>query len=104
MEEVFKYKEKEYFVDKSIIIKDDEDEEKIWNGIKELTTKKYVGLKNDDIIHLFKDEEDEKEVNNLKMAKAFVRPSGTEDILRLYSEAETKEEMENLAQNILNLF
>jgi hypothetical protein len=68
MEEVFKYKGKEYFVDKNIIIKDDEDEEKIWNGIKELTTKKYVGLKNGDIIHFFNEEEDD-DVNNLKKAK-----------------------------------
>lgn len=29
--------------------------------------------------------------------KAFVRPSGTEDILRLYSEAKTEAEMEKLA-------
>ena len=69
MEEVFKYKGEEYFVDKNIIIKDDEDEEKIWHGIKELTTKKYVGLKNGDIIHFFKDEEDEKESDNLKITK-----------------------------------
>jgi phosphoacetylglucosamine mutase len=34
--------------------------------------------------------------------KAFVRPSGTEDILRLYAEARTMEEMESLAQKILN--
>lgn len=67
MEEIFKYKGKEYFIDKNIIIKDEEDEEKIWNGIKELTTKKYVGLKNSDIIHFFKDEEED--VNNLKKAK-----------------------------------
>jgi len=69
MEEILKYKGKEYFVDKNIIIKDDEDEEKIWNGIKELTTKKYVGLKNDDIIHLFKDEGEEENINNLKKVK-----------------------------------
>jgi phosphoacetylglucosamine mutase len=34
--------------------------------------------------------------------KAFVRPSGTEDILRLYAEARTMEEMESLAQKILH--
>jgi len=33
--------------------------------------------------------------------KAFVRPSGTEDILRLYAEARTVEQMENLAKAIL---
>lgn len=33
--------------------------------------------------------------------KAFVRPSGTEDILRLYAEAKTAEEMEVLAKAIL---
>jgi hypothetical protein len=70
--EVFKYKEEEYFVDKNIIIKDDEDEDKVWNGIKELTTKKYVGLKNGHIIHFFKDEEDapnNDDKNNLKKTK-----------------------------------
>jgi phosphomannomutase len=30
-----------------------------------------------------------------------VRPSGTEDILRLYAEAKTKEEMEKLGAGIL---
>ena len=33
--------------------------------------------------------------------KAFVRPSGTEDILRLYAEARTVPEMEALAKTIL---
>jgi phosphoacetylglucosamine mutase len=33
--------------------------------------------------------------------KAFVRPSGTEDILRLYAEAKTIPEMEALAKTIL---
>ncbi len=33
--------------------------------------------------------------------KAFVRPSGTEDILRLYAEARTVAEMETLAKAIL---
>ncbi len=31
-------------------------------------------------------------------SRAFIRPSGTEDIVRLYAEAETKEEVENLMQ------
>lgn len=35
--------------------------------------------------------------------RAFVRPSGTEDILRLYAEAATKEEQEKLAQDILEV-
>ncbi len=33
--------------------------------------------------------------------KAFVRPSGTEDILRLYAEAKTVPEMEALSKAIL---
>lgn len=40
-------------------------------------------------------------VSSTNEGKAFVRPSGTEDILRLYSEAATMAEMEALAQNIL---
>jgi phosphomannomutase len=32
-----------------------------------------------------------------------VRPSGTEDILRIYSEAKTVEEMNKLGENILNI-
>ena len=35
--------------------------------------------------------------------KAFVRPSGTEDVIRLYCEAETIEEMESMAESILNV-
>ena len=35
--------------------------------------------------------------------KAFVRPSGTEDILRIYAEAKTVEDMEKLGQDILNI-
>ena len=38
----------------------------------------------------------------MEEGKAFVRPSGTEDILRLYAEAKTKDEVEKLAKNILN--
>lgn len=37
----------------------------------------------------------------MEEGKAFVRPSGTEDILRIYSEAKTEEEMEKLANWIL---
>ena len=36
--------------------------------------------------------------------KAFVRPSGTEDILRLYAEARTIEEMNSLGEKICALF
>jgi len=36
--------------------------------------------------------------------KAFVRPSGTEDVLRLYAEAKTLEEMNTLGEKILSLF
>jgi phosphoacetylglucosamine mutase len=35
--------------------------------------------------------------------RAFVRPSGTEDILRLYAEAATKEEYEKMAEEILQV-
>jgi len=35
--------------------------------------------------------------------KAFVRPSGTEDILRLYAEAKTVEQMEQLGQEIIKV-
>ncbi|TNV80721.1 hypothetical protein FGO68_gene10832 [Halteria grandinella] len=40
-------------------------------------------------------------VSQTTEGKAFVRPSGTEDILRLYAEAKTMEEMEALAKAIL---
>lgn len=43
----------------------------------------------------------DKEVANVEEGKAFVRPSGTEDILRIYAEAKTVEEMEKLAKEIL---
>lgn len=33
--------------------------------------------------------------------KSFVRPSGTEDILRIYAEARTVEQMEQLAMEII---
>lgn len=35
--------------------------------------------------------------------KAFVRPSGTEDILRLYCEASTTEQMESLSKELLDI-
>jgi len=40
-------------------------------------------------------------VSSTNEGKAFVRPSGTEDILRLYAEASTQSEMETLASNIM---
>lgn len=46
----------------------------------------------------------DQQVGLVQEGKAFVRPSGTEDILRLYAEAKTQEEMENLANSILHLF
>lgn len=36
----------------------------------------------------------------MEEGKAFVRPSGTEDILRIYAEAKTLEEMETLGKEI----
>jgi len=52
--------EKEFFIDKTIIIKDEDNEKIIWNGIQDLTTKKQVGLINGNIIHFFNiDEKDE---------------------------------------------
>ena len=43
-------------------------------------------------------------VSEVESGKAFVRPSGTEDILRLYSEAADEEQMDKLAQKILEAF
>ena len=53
--------EKEFFIDKTIKIKDEDNEKIIWNGIQDLTTKKQVGLINGSIIHFFKniDEKDD---------------------------------------------
>ena len=39
-------------------------------------------------------------VAKVNEGKAFVRPSGTEDVLRLYAEAETMEEVEKLSCEI----
>lgn len=39
-------------------------------------------------------------VAKVNEGKAFVRPSGTEDVLRLYAEAETMEEVEKLSSEI----
>lgn len=43
-------------------------------------------------------------VASVNSGKAFLRPSGTEDILRLYCEASTLDEMNDLAKRILALF
>lgn len=53
--------EKEFFIDKTIRIKDEDNEKIIWNGIQDLTTKKQVGLINGSIIHFFNimDEKDD---------------------------------------------
>lgn len=44
----------------------------------------------------------DKQVASVEEGKAFVRPSGTEDILRLYCEARTVEETKKLGSDILN--
>jgi phosphoacetylglucosamine mutase len=36
-------------------------------------------------------------VANVKKGRSFVRPSGTEDVVRVYAEAETQEEADSLA-------
>lgn len=42
-------------------------------------------------------------VSQVENGKAFVRPSGTEDILRLYAEAKTMEQVEMLGSSILQI-
>ena len=49
-------------------------------------------------------EDIDKIVASVNEGKAFVRPSGTEDICRLYAEAASVEEMEKVAHEILELF
>ncbi|KAI6202078.1 Phosphoacetylglucosamine mutase [Aphelenchoides besseyi] len=46
----------------------------------------------------------DKIVKKYKKARAFVRPSGTEDVLRVYAEADTKSDAESLANELKNLF
>jgi len=58
--------EKEFFIDKTIIIKDEDNEKIIWNGIQDLTTKKQVGLINGNIIHFFNMDEKEELLNYLQ--------------------------------------
>lgn len=36
-------------------------------------------------------------------ARSFIRPSGTEDVVRIYAEASTKEMADNLAKTVANL-
>ena len=36
----------------------------------------------------------------MSCGRAFVRPSGTEDVVRVYAEAETQEEADELAQKV----
>ena len=48
-------------------------------------------------------DEIDKAIAQVTEGKAFVRPSGTEDILRLYAEAKTQAEMETLANTILEV-
>ena len=45
-------------------------------------------------------DEIDKAVAKVKNGKAFVRASGTEDVIRLYCEAETLDEMESMAQDL----
>ena len=42
-------------------------------------------------------------IRQIPNGRAFVRPSGTEDVVRVYAEAETRQECDNLAQSIANL-
>ena len=38
-----------------------------------------------------------------KMARSFVRPSGTEDVVRVYAEADTQEHTDDLANKVSQL-
>lgn len=42
-------------------------------------------------------------VRNYPRGRAFVRPSGTEDVVRVYAEADTQENCDNLANKISRL-
>lgn len=42
-------------------------------------------------------------IHKYHRGRAFVRPSGTEDVVRVYAEAETREQCDSLAQSIANL-
>ena len=45
----------------------------------------------------------DKLVSQVPRGRAFIRPSGTEDVVRVYAEAETREQCDSLAQNIAKL-
>jgi len=45
----------------------------------------------------------DKLVQNISKARSFVRPSGTEDVVRIYAEAETKEMVEYLSASVSQL-
>jgi len=70
------------------VVKDRTKFKTIWDESR-LTTPKELQDKIDELVAATEE------------GKAFVRPSGTEDILRLYAEARTVEQMENLAKAIL---
>ena len=48
-------------------------------------------------------EEIDAAIAKVQDGKAFVRPSGTEDILRLYCEASTTDQMESLSAELLDI-
>ena len=48
-------------------------------------------------------DEIDKAIAKVKNGKAFVRASGTEDVIRLYCEAETLEEMESMAEDLQDI-
>jgi len=42
-------------------------------------------------------------VEKVPMGRSFIRPSGTEDVVRVYAEAETEEQVESLAKEVCEL-
>jgi phosphoacetylglucosamine mutase len=42
-------------------------------------------------------------VKKYSRGRSFVRPSGTEDVVRVYAEAETKQEVKDLASEVATL-
>jgi phosphoacetylglucosamine mutase len=57
----------------------------------------------DDETHLISPESLQNQLNNLMksvdMGRVFIRPSGTEDVVRIYAEATRKEDVEMLVQS-----
>lgn len=45
----------------------------------------------------------DKLINNNKYSRSFVRPSGTEDIVRVYAEAETQKDADDLCKKVQEL-